>query len=509
MSPGLLEARSALAEGGGGFSPVAVLDIGSNSVRLVVYERHARTLTPFFNEKAACSLGRGVAKTGDIAAKNAALALKAIKRFALVVRFLEVDDIHILATSAVREAANGAAFMEVVAHLMGISGRVLSGVEEAHFAALGVVSGMPGFSGMVGDLGGGSLELSVIRSGSDTAGETLELGVIRLQDDSALSPKKAGQIAARRLKKSKVLNGKAPQVFCAIGGTWRALAKLLQMRSDYPLRMVQDYMVDAAAVLELAEQLVRNQDDVPELEQINRARAGLLPFGAAVLAQIIRVGKFEKIVFSSLGVREGYLYARLSREQRAADPLLQAARDMCRLRARSPQHARDLMGFSRQFLEVLGESESKNQRRLREAVCLLSDIGWRGHKDYRGEQSVEMVAYSALTGVDHPGRAFMAEALAVRYMGPKHQSASQSLTELIGDKDLFSARLNGGILRVAYALSGAMPELLPRVSLSRDGNGLTLELPDELSFLHSARLDARLGQLSRHLGRELGVIYRN
>jgi exopolyphosphatase / guanosine-5'-triphosphate,3'-diphosphate pyrophosphatase len=509
MSAKLLDVRNTLAEGAGDFAPVAVLDIGSNSVRLVVYERHARTLTPFFNEKAACALGRGVAKTGDIAAKNAARALKAIKRFALVVRLLNVDDVHILATSAVREAANGAAFMEVVAHLMGIAGHVLSGVEEAHFAALGVVSGMPGFSGMVGDLGGGSLELSLVSSGVDTKGETLELGVIRLQDDSSMSPEKACKIAARRLKSSKILNSDTRGVFCAIGGTWRALAKVLQMQSDYPMRMVQDYTVEASQVLELADQLVSDNVDVTELEQINRMRAGLLPYGAAVLARIIRAGNVKKIIFSSLGVREGYLYARLGRKQREVDPLLQAVEDMCILRSRSPRHARDLMGFTAHFLDVAGESESVNQRRLRESVCLLSDIGWRGHKDYRGEQSVEMVAYSALTGVDHPGRAFMAEALAVRYMGPKHQSASHRLTELIGQKELVRARLIGGILRVAYALSGAMPELLPRVGLASEGENLVLELPDDLSILHSARLDTRLNQLGKHLKREVGVKYQD
>ena len=489
-----------------GAKAVGVLDIGSNSVRLVVYENHVRALTPVFNEKAACSLGRGVATTGNIDPKNAEMALSAIKRFALVVRLLNVENMHILATSAVREANNGADFMEVVAHYMGVRGHVLSGEEEAHFAALGVLSGMPEFSGMVGDLGGGSLELSQLNSGLDTLGETLELGVIRLQDDSGLTVEKAASIAAKRLKKSKVLRESSTDTFCAIGGTWRAIAKLMQMQSNYPMHIIQDYRVDARDVEKLCARLMKNQADEPFLDQINRTRAGLLPYGAAVMSQIIRLGKFDNILFSSFGVREGYLYARLSKKQAAADPLLQAAEQMCRLRGRSEQHARDLVGFTQGFLSVLGERESEQQRRLRKAICLLSDIGWRGHRDYRGEQSVDLVAYSALSGLDHPGRAFLAEALAVRYLGLKHNSASQRLVELVSEKHLFRARLLGTMLRVAYALSGAMPQLLPRVRFEKEGDGVGMVLPADLAFLRSARLRTRLNQLARHVECDLSVV---
>ncbi len=507
MSSEWLEGAPGPTSGGiAGDKSVAVLDIGSNSVRLVVYEHHRRALTPVFNEKAACSLGRGVAQTGDIAAENVAMALDAIKRFALVVRLLKVENVHILATSAVREAGNGASFMEVVEHYMGSPGHVLSGEEEAHFAALGVLSGRPDFSGVVGDLGGGSLELSQMSSGADSLGETLELGVIRLQDDSNLSVKLASSLASKRLKKSVVLKKSSTDTFCAIGGTWRALARLMQMQNDYPMHIIQDYQVKAEEVASLCARLIKDHADEPFLDQINRSRAGLLPYGAAVLAGIIERGKFKNILFSSLGVREGYLYARLSKKQAAADPLLQAAAEMCRLRGRSSQHANDLVGFTREFLKVLGEEESAGQRRLREASCLLSDIGWRGHKDYRGEQSVDLVAYSALIGLDHPGRAFLAEVLAVRYMGLKHQSSSQSLSKLVSEKHLSRAGLLGTMLRVAYALSGAMPQLLPRLSFVKTGEGVQMVLPADLSFLRSARLRSRLGQLSRHAETELSVI---
>ncbi|HZY66934.1 MAG TPA: exopolyphosphatase, partial [Devosia sp.] len=239
-----------------GAKPVAVLDIGSNSVRLVVYERLARSLTLLYNEKSSCSLGRGLAQTGKLAYENVDRALTAIQRFALVARLMRAGEVHILATSAVREASNSAAFVEAVEKMMEGEVHVLSGEAEAHYAALGVVAGIPTFSGVVGDLGGGSLELSPISVGRDGVGETHELGVIRMQDDAAKSPAKAREIARERLAKSPLLRGKPGGEFCAIGGTWRSLAKIHQILRDYPLHMVQHYVVKAADIAKLCDEIV-------------------------------------------------------------------------------------------------------------------------------------------------------------------------------------------------------------------------------------------------------------
>ena len=481
---------------------MAVLDIGSNSVRLVVYEHHGRTLTPLFNEKASCALGRGVAKTGRIAEKNAGLALKAIARFGLVTRLMEVEDVYVLATSAVRESENGAAFMEQVAQLMERKGQILSGAQEAHFAARGIVSGMPDFVGLVGDLGGGSLEFSLVEQGRDIRGETHPLGVIRLQDDSSLSPRQAMKLAAKRLKKSRILQECTCDTFCAIGGTWRAFAALMQRRADYPLHLVQGYEVRAADALDLAKLLVRKGEDVAGMSGVSRSRRPLLAYGAAVLCGVLEAMPFERVVFSSLGVREGYLFDLLPEREARLDPLICGSEEMCRLRARSVDHARELVAFTGAFFETAGETESPAEIRLRTAACLLSDIGWRGHRDYRGEQSVDLVAYSALLGVSHGGRAFLAEVLAVRYMGLKHKSSSQDLNALMGEESHFRARTLGALIRLAYVLSGAMPGILPRVRFDIRGERIVMVLPGELSFLDSVRLQSRLNQLARHLGRE-------
>lgn len=479
-----------------GAKPVAVLDIGSNSVRLVVYERHARSLTPLYNEKSACALGRGIATTGRLADDNMARALTSIKRFELVARMMRAGKVHILATSAVREAANRQQFVDAVEAIMDARVNVLSGEEEAHFAALGVIAGIPDFDGMIGDLGGGSLELSTLEDQADTNGQTHELGVIRLQDDTGGSAAKAVAIIRERLKGSVLDQGRAGGAFAAIGGTWRSLAKLHQVMRDYPLHMVQHYGVPAAEMIAFCADIVAGGKSYAGSDQVSSSRRDLVPFGAAVLGEVLKLGAFDSVVFSALGVREGYLFGLLDKREQAVDPLVQGAEELSVLRSRSPAHAGDLMEFTAHFLTTTGLAETAPDRRLREVTCLLADIGWRLHPDYRGPQSVDAVAYGSLTGVDHPGRAFLAQAIAVRYGGLKNKAALTPFQSLAGVEGTARARLLGALFRVAYPMSAAMPGVLPRIGFRIDGSALMLCLPHDLAFLDGEHLRGRLDQFA-------------
>lgn len=484
-----------------GAKPVAVLDIGSNSVRLVVYERHARALTPLYNEKSACALGRGVGQTGRLADANVGQALNAIKRFALVARMMRVGKVFVLATSAVRDAANRQEFVDAVEALMEAKVLVLSGEEEAHYAALGAVAGIPGFSGVVGDLGGGSLELSGILNGSDTDGQSFELGVIRLQDDSGGSPLRAAALVRERLQESSLPMQAKGDSFAAIGGTWRSLAKLHQIVRRYPLHMVQHYVVSAEDMIEFCAGIVgaSSLKTYAGADHVSSSRRELVPFGAAVLAEVLQAGQFANVVFSALGVREGYLFGMLDKREQAIDPLIQGAEELSVLRSRSPSHASDLIEFTGQFLAVSGTAETAEQARLRSVACLLSDISWRAHPDYRGSQSVDAVAYGSLSGLDHPGRAFLAQVIAIRYDGLKTKSALP--LAVLGDAEMTQrARLIGALFRVAYPMTAAMPGILPRIRFELVGTALSLVLPADLAFLDGEHLQGRLDNFASVAG---------
>ncbi|MEX1179640.1 MAG: Ppx/GppA family phosphatase [Cucumibacter sp.] len=488
--------------------PVGVLDIGSNSVRLVVYERQSRALTPLYNEKAPCALGRGVAETGRLAPESVERALNAIRRYALVAELNRTEKVHILATSAVREARDGRDFIREVEAIMGARVRLLSGSEEAHYAAMGVISGMPGQGGLVGDLGGGSLELAEVSDAHDMTGETLALGAIRLQDDSGGSLRKARQIAKERIAASSLLKESDHGVFSAIGGTWRSLAKLHQMHTRYPLHLVQHYRAEADDVLTLCNAVIEGEvssKTVSGYELLSSNRRDLLPYGCAVMAEVLKAGGFEHVQFSALGLREGYLFDLLPAKEKRQDPLIEACQELATLRSRAPDHARDLDKFTGEFLVALGVKERAEERRLRRAACLLSDIGWRGHPDYRGEQAIDMVAYGSFIGIDHPGRAFLAQALAVRYMGLKQQSISQDILALCSAAQTKRARLLGACFEVGYLLSAARPGVLPQIGWATKSNTLQLIMPRGLAFLAAEKMTRRLDQLAGELSMKSAV----
>jgi exopolyphosphatase/guanosine-5'-triphosphate,3'-diphosphate pyrophosphatase len=486
--------------------PIAIVDIGSNSVRLVVYEGMARSPTAMFNEKELCALGRSVAVTGRLADESVARALSALKRFRTLADGMKVGRMHVLATAAARDAANGPDFIREAETICRTPVELLSGKREAHLSALGVVSGFFRPNGVVGDLGGGSLELIDVAKKRIAAGVTYPLGGIRLQDVSDRSIKKADRIARDALEDAAALEKLKGRPFYAVGGTWRALAHLHMVQKNYALHVLHGYTIPAKEALEFC-RLVRrvDPDTLPSVGIVSSDRRPLLAYGALVLEHIIRIGKPKEIVMSGLGVREGLLYELLDDDARREDALLVSARDLGWLRARAPRHGDDLVDWTDRLFRSVDIDESVEERRWRHAACHLADLAWRAHPDYRGEQALDVIAHAAFMGVDHPGRAFMALAIFYRHMGLMDDEASPRIRELASTRILDRARTLGAAMRVAYLISAAVAGALPRAPLALKKDVLTLKLPAELGDLASERLGNRLNKLGRLLARPTAI----
>ncbi|NJO54668.1 MAG: exopolyphosphatase, partial [Bacteroidales bacterium] len=327
--------------------PVAVIDIGSNSVRLVVYEAVSRSPTPMFNEKALCGLGRNVATTGRLDVDAVEKALAALKRFRALCDVLRVEQVHVLATAAARDAANGQEFIERAREICRTDIEVLSGKREAKLAALGVIAGTFRPSGVVGDLGGGSLEFADIHGHKIGPGVTLPLGGLALQDVSAKSLKKADRIVRDAFTGIDQLEALHGRTFYAVGGTWRSLAKLHMSQRGYPLHVMHGYTLSAKEALEFC-RLVQRVDasTLSKIEVVSDARRALLAYGALVLEQVLKRLRSDRLVFSMLGVREGLLFDLLDADEKRRDPLLAAAMELNLLRSRSPRHGEDLFAWS-------------------------------------------------------------------------------------------------------------------------------------------------------------------
>ena len=490
---------------------VAVIDIGSNSVRLVVYEALERSLITIFNEKALCGLGREVQSTGLLAPDAVERAFMALRRFRALCRIQQVGKVFAIATAACRDASNGPDFIREAERICGVKIEILSGPREAKLSALGVVSGIHKPDGIVGDLGGGSLELIDVRGNSVRSGVTLPLGSLALQDSSHKSLKRAERIVSSDLADVALLKAGRGRTFYAVGGTWRALARIHIIQSGYPLGVMHGYSIPATEALLFVQRLRRLAAAglLANIEAIAEARRPLLTYGALVLEHVIRVARPKTIMLSTFGVREGLLYSMLPEAERAKDGLLTAAQELNELLSRSARHARELIEWTDRFVRVVKLRETEEDRRLRHAACLLSDIGWRVHPDHRGEQTLTLIINGNFGDISHQGRAFVGLAVFYRYAGLSEENQPPPvIQDLVTPAMLERARVLGAAFRVAHLISAARPGVLPATHFRSEGRNLMLVFEHRMVDLVADRVGGRFKQLGRLLGRNGSIVRR-
>lgn len=508
-SPSLTQMSSINGSLGHGVEqPVAVVDIGSNSVRLVIYEAAKRSPAPIFNEKELCGLGRRMSGDQRLGREARQRALFALRRFRAIADAVGAKPLYVVATAAVRDATDGQAFIEQAEDITSAKVNVLSGEREADFAGLGVIAGIRNVDGVAGDLGGGSLELVDLSSGQKQDWATLPLGALKLAAAAKKGSKAARQLIDDHLDGVPWLQRGAARPFYAVGGTWRAIARLHMSMRNYPLRVLHEYQMAPGDLIKLARELQeRPIEFFVGSERISSARQETVPYGALLIERYIRKARPSSIIVSAFGIREGLLYSLLPDDERQKDPLLSACEDLAALRSRSPTHARELCAWTSQIFDDNGSlEESPEERRLRFATCLISDVNWRVHNEYRGEQSVNIVENSAFAGIDHPGRAFLALSLYYRHQGLVKDERSQRLRTLASRKSDKRARILGAALRTAHMISIGQTGLITRAHLTFEGQKLVLLLSPTLADFDGERLRRRFRVLARELSRKPEVV---
>jgi exopolyphosphatase/guanosine-5'-triphosphate,3'-diphosphate pyrophosphatase len=488
--------------------PLSVIDIGSNSIRLVIYEGIARSPTVLFNEKMLAGLGRGIVSTGKLDPEAVKRAVEEFRRFRALSEQAGSEQLYVIATAAAREAENGPDFIHRAEQILGTEIRVLSGKEEARYSALGVISGFHPADGIAGDLGGGSLELVDVDGMAIGEGITLPLGGLRLADLSKGSLVAAQKYVREQIGRAKLLSAGQGRVFYAVGGTWRNLARLHMSATNYPLFVMHHYEMGVETSLNFLRQVGRGEiEKIAGIEHVSRSRRALLPYGAIVLQEIIAAMRPSKVVISALGVREGFLYSLLSPDEQRADPLISASEELALLRARSVTHARELADWTGTTFAAFGIDETEDEVRYRRAACLLADIGWRAHPEYRGTQSLNIIAHASFIGVDHPGRAFIALANLYRHEGIFDETLAAEIKALAPPRYVERARLLGAMLRVVYLLSASMPGVIPKLRWERRGEGtLQLVIPTSHAGLFGERPVGRLAALAKISGKTLEMV---
>ncbi len=451
-------------------SRCAVVDLGSNSVRLVVFEGRGRNPQAIFNEKAVLRLGRGLQTTGRLNEEGVVQALDVMRRYHAVARAMHAAPFEVLATAAVRDASNGAAFVASLEAIMpGVAIRVLSGEQEAAFSAAGVLCGIPEADGVLGDIGGGSVELVRLESGRAVRAKTLPLGVIRLSDRAGGDLARARAIVDSDLAGVDWLAGRDLYL---VGGAWRALARAHMAQTGYPLAIVHHYTISRDAAWGLAEMAGGPRRMLERLAGVPRRRVEDLPFAGLVLRRLLQMMPAERVVFTANGLREGWYMQHVAESVRAEDPMLAASRALGEQLGRDPELPRALFGWT----APLFAQEGRDGRRLRFCACWLSDIGSHDHPEYRAQQSFLRVLEQPGVALDHRARAFLALAVAGRYDAAPGMALLSPARGLLDHDDLRTAEALGAALRLAYVLSAGTPDLLARTALRVEGGRLVLTL---------------------------------
>lgn len=472
---------------------IGVIDVGSNSVRLVVYDVRGRAMQPRFNEKVLAGLGKSLNDTGKLNREGVEMTVSALSRFTSITRAQKIETLHAFATAAVREATDGKDFVDRVKRETGISLRVLTGSDEARYAAQGVLAGSPGVDGIAGDLGGSSLELARLTNGKYEGGATYPLGPLALDTGGSFNEDKILAKVKDILSGSPELK-KSGDMFFAVGGAWRAIGTLHIELTRAPLHMLQNYEMDAAKLAPVLDDLLGGKKHANLLQEVAKRRAATIPYAAAVLKTVIELGKFKTVMISSYGVREGIIFDSLDASERREDPL-DAGLEALIVDDQAAE-------FGRALAEWASEASPYTLNpRLSAAACRLVDIGALFHPDHRADLAFDLVARAPLAGLSHKDRAALALAVATRFKkGVKNEISEK----LLDTETAAKARALGALMRLAADFSGRSAALLKHARLTCDGDTLELKVAAPYRALVSESVERRL----EHAANELDMEYR-
>lgn len=479
-------------------SRVGVVDVGSNSIRLVVFDGAARSPAYFYNEKVMAGLGQDMARTGRLNPQGIERGFSALSRFAALAKGMGIEPLTCVATAAVREAEDGPDFQRRVEEETGIKMWVIDGEEEARLSAQGVLLGWPDAKGMVCDIGGNSMELAEVADGKIGRRVTSPLGPFRLQQVEGGKSGLRKHIAGIMDGLARKMGTEHERIYL-VGGSWRAIARLDMERRGYPMTVLHEYRMTAEDVSETAKWIEAH--DLNELRGrvgISNSRMELVPLAIQVLLQLVDTFKPAELAISSYGIREGLLYEHMSDSLRKRDPLIEAARFTERQMARMPGFGKKLY----QFLQPIFKNAPPERDRLIRAACLLHDTAWRAHPDYRAEACFDNVTRANMAALSHAERVFLGLALLHRYKNSRSNSPMVPLFKLLSEAELRDAEILGKAMRFGAMFAIEDPADAGKLRLLPGKNQLELRLTATGRQLMGEVAEARFKSLCNSMGLE-------
>jgi exopolyphosphatase/guanosine-5'-triphosphate,3'-diphosphate pyrophosphatase len=485
----------------------AVIDIGSNSVRLVIYDGPPRTPLSIFNEKALCGLGRRAPGSNAMLDEAMAEALTTLRRFKAVWQQAGEPPVTVFATAACRDASNGAAFLKEI-EKVGFSPVVLSGEEEARFAALGVLSAAPEVlvrrkenrPHLAGDMGGGSLELVRFAESLDEPIEdqiSLPLGPFRVMAECGPKLKDAEAFVQQQLDGHEWLAEDKADDFYTVGGAWRAIAKLHMAHERYPLPILHHYEIPADDAIEMCRLIeAQSEKSLLMMPGMQAKRVDTLPHAAMVLRLVMQHTRAKKMIVSAAGVREGILFDPLADKVKERVPFLRLAFEYGRRYSPEPEFGHAVFNLT----DGIFRDEAPEEKLVRHAACLMCDVASLHHPEMRAEYASGMALQSPFIGVDHPGRVALAAVLYQRHFGRPVSLPKYIPAKLMSERLAWYSQRVGMAIRFVADFSPKSAASLKECRITHQAGELIFTAPKSLEPLMGDTPRRRFGLLSEELG---------
>ena len=475
---------------------VGVIDIGSNSIRLVIYDRLKRVPIPIFNEKIMCALGKGINKTKKLNQLGKKEANKSIVRFVYMAHLMQVKKLFTFATAAVREAKDGKSFIDNLEKELSIKIEVLSGKKEAKLAGLGVLAAIPEASGIIGDMGGGSFELAKVNNGKITEKKVSPLGALILLGISSEGDDLISQTIHSHLNGFNEFQIETVNNFYAVGGGFRNLAKAYISINNYPIKILHNYKIKATDLEYTLNKLINMpHSEINSLENVSEKRSETLKYTAILMKYIIQYMEPKYIIFSVYGVREGILFNNLSKKEQLKDPLISGSIDFISKNKQMIDYANELT----EWLEPLFIEEDNNFKRLLNSICILSNIARFEHPEYRGEIAFRRFFDSSIIGISHQDRLFIATALYYCYSSNLDESTINISSLFLDETMLTKTKSIGYAIRLAYNITAGSTGIISSINLKINKPYLNLEFDIITKNLIGEVVEKHLSRLAKNI----------
>ena len=473
---------------------IGIIDIGSNSIRLVVFDGPRRSPLYLYNEKVFFRLG--LQSFGKKAFDNATLKAvsRIINRYVAICQNMEIHKIIMFGTSALREASNSDVLVEEIRKNTSICVDVISGEKEAFYAAQGILLGFPNAEGIICDLGGNSVEFAnICKRVIAECNSTLlgPLAITKLENkiediDRYIRKQLLGAVNANAAK---------DKPFFLIGGSWRAIAKIHMQRTQYPLKIIQGYKVKSKKIKKTLE-FIQDSSFITKYDEINISadRLELLPLSARLLEIIIDELQIKTLTFSSFGVREGFLYHNLSEAEKKKDPLIEAAKFFEKKETRFPNMSKHTF----KWISPLYENLPRKTKRVILAATKLHDIAWIAHPDYKTEMCLELVTRSNISGLSHKERVFLAMILLFRHKAKPEKVFNSKLFKIVSKKKRKIARVLGKGLKLASTVLGEL-SLFDKIDFRLKAHEVELCFQSKIDFVNGEVVERRIQELNKAL----------